>query len=97
MNPIRAFELFLLRVFGFGAIFGYLLSLFQPPNLPAIVQDRPYACSIAVSLFINLLDTLVLYPKFRDPLRNAPTIPGVSPVPRIDQAACKLSPNRVAM
>lgn len=78
MNPVRAFELFLLRVFGLGAILGYLLSLFQPPNLPTIVQDRPYVSSIVLSIFVNLLDTLILYPKFRDPLRNVPSVQGVS-------------------
>lgn len=78
MNPLRAFELWLLRVFGLGALLGYLLSLFQPQNIPATVQSRPYLCSIGVSLFINLLDTLILYPKFRDPLRNVPQIEGVS-------------------
>lgn len=72
MNPLRAFELWLLRVLGLGAILGYLLSLFQPPNLPATLQSRPYLCSIGVSLCVNLLDTLILYPKFRDPLRNLP-------------------------
>ncbi|KAJ4390859.1 hypothetical protein N0V93_004458 [Gnomoniopsis smithogilvyi] len=76
MNPLRVFELWLLRVLGLGAILGYLVSLFQPPNLPAIVQSRPYLCSIGVSVFINLLDTWILYPKFRDPLRNVPTIIG---------------------
>lgn len=80
MNPLRAFELWLLRVLGLGAILGYLLSLFQPPNLPVTLQSRPYLCSIGVSLFINLLDTFILYPNFRDPLRNVPKIEGVSQV-----------------
>lgn len=74
MNPLRAFELWLLRVLGLGALLGYLLSLFQPPNLPATLQSRPYLCSVGVSLFINLLDTFILYPKFRDPLKNVPEI-----------------------
>lgn len=86
MNPLRAFELWLLRVLGLGGILGYLISVFQPPNLPASIQARPYLCSIGVSIFINILDTLILYPKFRDPLRNVPQIKGVSANPTHGQS-----------
>lgn len=78
MDPVRTFELFLLRVVGLGATFGYVVSVFKPLYLPKLVQDRPYTIFIGLSLLINLLNSLVIYPKFRDPLRNLPTIPGVS-------------------
>lgn len=78
MNPARQLELFLLRALGLGAVVGYFLSALRLPNLPLIIQNRPYACSISLSLFVNLLDSLYLYPKFRDPLRNLPTLQGVS-------------------
>lgn len=78
MNPVRALELFLLRVLGFGVVAGYLLSLFQPPTSPSLLRTRPYACAIVLSLVVQVLDYRFIYPKFRDPLRKLPTVPGVS-------------------
>lgn len=78
MNPVRAFQLFLLRVLGFGAIAGYLLSLFQPPTSPALLRARPYACSVALSFVVQFLYYGIIYPKLLDPLRALPTVSGVN-------------------
>lgn len=78
MNPARALELFLLRLLAFGGVLGYLLSVFQPSIAPELVRSRPYASSIVVSFVALIIDKFIIYPRFRDPLRNVPTITGVS-------------------
>lgn len=78
MNPARALELLLLKILALGGVLGYLLSVFRPPIAPDIVLDRPYASSLAISFVVLAIDKLIIYPRFRDPLRTVPTITGVS-------------------
>ncbi|KAG8167089.1 hypothetical protein KVR01_002778 [Diaporthe batatas] len=76
MNPGRALELFLLKVLALGGLLGYLLSVFRPAIAPNLLLNRPYASSLTLSFIAQLIDKFILYPRFRDPLRNVPTISG---------------------
>lgn len=78
MNPARALELFLLKLLAFGGVLGYLLSVFRPSIAPDLVLSRPYASSLAISFVALVIDKFFIYRRFRDPLRNVPTITGVS-------------------
>lgn len=81
MNPVRAFQLFLLRVLAVGAVAGYLVSLLQPSKLPLSVRRQPYAYSIAASFVLQLIYSNVIYPRYFWPLRDLPTVSGVSTFP----------------
>lgn len=78
MDPGLLIQLFLLKVLGFGAVAGYLLSVLQPSRLPQAIQSRPYAFSIAAALVLQTLYDRVVFPRFISPLRHVPTVKGVS-------------------
>lgn len=78
MDPTQMLQLFLLRVLGFGALAGYLLSVLQPSFVPQAIRSRPYAYAIGASILLQLIYSRVIYPTFVSPLRHLPTIKGVS-------------------
>lgn len=78
MNPVRAFQLFLLRVLATGAVAGYLISVLQPSILPHAIRYRPYTYALTVAFVLQGIYGRFIYPKYFHPLRDLPTIKGVS-------------------
>lgn len=74
MEPIWMFPLFLCRVFAIAlVIVGLTYSFHGAPYLGSYVVE--FIVASVVSFWLLLLDTIIIYPRLRSPLRNLPLVP----------------------
>lgn len=78
MNPAQALGLFSLRVLAAGGFTGYILTLIHLQHSPRLIQQHPYAFCLVVSFLFAIIDKVVIYPRYRDPLRSVPVVRRVS-------------------